>query len=290
MKVFLSRIFGIPFFTAFVFFSWPTEAIQFGFLYDYRLDEPSKRILGDAAGKLSRAIITEYPKHPRDQKFDVVITVKLQSIDGEGGTLAQASPTKFVTYNHDGGQYVSAGTLEIDSADLRNLGLLNIVTHEICHILGFGTLWEEYKLVNTSASGEQYFIGTHAAQAYTNLRGRQGLRDNRLWSVPLESGGGPGTIGAHWSEKEFYNELMTGYYNENMTNPLSSVTLASFVDLGHKVDYNYADPYQLPRTINSGALIGAGVGQYNFNRKPYHNCTHHVKYEPYVCGAECVIQ
>lgn len=42
--------------------------------------------------------------------------------------------------------------------------------------------------------------------------------------------------------------------------------------MGYTVNYNHADLYTLPTSTT--ALIGASLGNYARNRKPYHNCTH----------------
>jgi len=41
----------------------------------------------------------------------------------------------------------------------------------------------------------------------------------------------------------FGNELMTGYLNVGVANPLSVVTIASFGDEGYRVNYAAADTY-----------------------------------------------
>jgi hypothetical protein len=67
-------------------------------------------------------------------------------------------------------------------------------------------------------------------------------------SVPLETGGGGGTAGAHWSEATFGAEIMTGFLNGGVPNPLSRITVGAFADLGYTVNYAAADAYSLPNT------------------------------------------
>jgi hypothetical protein len=63
-------------------------------------------------------------------------------------------------------------------------------------------------------------------------------------SVPLETGGGAGTAGAHWAEDVFGPELMTGFAAAvGVRMPLSRVTVAAFQDMGYTVNYTAAEPF-----------------------------------------------
>ena len=72
--------------------------------------------------------------------------------------------------------------------------------------------------------------------------------------VPVENTGGSGTRDSHWRESVFDAELMTGYMNAGVANPLSAVTAASLRDLGYSVDVARADSYAL----SSAALPAPG--------------------------------
>jgi hypothetical protein len=68
--------------------------------------------------------------------------------------------------------------------------------------------------------------------------------------VPVENCGagspvncGAGNVNAHWREPVFVNELMTGFLNGGMANPLSRLSAASMEDLGYTVNYAASDPY-----------------------------------------------
>jgi hypothetical protein len=63
--------------------------------------------------------------------------------------------------------------------------------------------------------------------------------------VPVANTGGPGTFGGHWREAIFGNELMTGYVDDHR-DPLSTLTVAAFDDMGYTVNYSAAEAYQLP--------------------------------------------
>ena len=102
------------------------------------------------------------------------------------------------------------------------------------HILGIGTLWSSKGL----KSGFTY-TGSNALAEYRVLSG-----NSSALSIPLETGGGSGTAGVHWSEATFGNELMTGYVG-SAPDPLSRMTIASLKDLGYSVNLGAADPYAL---------------------------------------------
>ncbi|WP_010302444.1 zinc metalloendopeptidase [Candidatus Odyssella thessalonicensis] len=240
------------------------EAMQIGFAYDSYLKPQYKVELTRAAARLGEVIVTTYDK-PRDQKFDMVVRVSLTELDGIGGTLAQAAPTHWLPSSPEGLFYPDQGEMQIDVADLNDPGLVNIVTHELIHALGFGTLWEEDQLVKVGRSGRSYFIGKNATRVYSRLT------QKKQAGVPLQKGGGEGTAGAHWSETIFYNELMTGYYNTDEINPLSKLTLASLKDMGYEVDYSKADSYHLP---SSTPHIQSRLRR-DPHQQPYHNCRGH---------------
>lgn len=158
---------------------------------------------------------------------DILITAELKAIDGTGGILGQAGPTSMRA-----GSYLPAtASMQFDSADAANFnsqGLFDeIVTHEMIHSVGFGSIWSYKGLV----SGYDY-LGTHGLAEYNALLG-----GGSATSVPLENGGGSGTAGSHWSEAVFKNELMTGYINLT-SDPLSKMTVGALWDLGYQVNMN----------------------------------------------------
>ena len=62
----------------------------------------------------------------------------------------------------------------------------------------------------------------------------------------MENNGGPGTACGHWEEDVFRfgesSELMTGFFEANLLQPISIATVAALDDLGgYEVDYCGAD-------------------------------------------------
>jgi hypothetical protein len=133
-----------------------------------------------------------------------------------------------------------------DLAFLESLGLLDeVISHEMGHVLGFGTLWDFNRtLLAGAGTGSPTYTGRLGNLLYRLLGGR-GL-------IPVEGDFGPGTADSHWDEDRFDNELMTGFLNLG-NNPLSVITAGSMTDLGYGAIPN-GDPYQLPAAPAATAL------------------------------------
>lgn len=155
------------------------------------------------------------------------------AIDGVGGTLGQAGPSWGV---FQGGFNISTvGLMEFDSDDvtwLENTGrLLDVILHEMAHVMGFGTLWE-WNGVYVSETGQ--YTGAAALAAY------QLEFDPMAAFVPVELDGGAGTANGHWDESWAggSNALMTGYLGAS--NAITETTVASFMDIGYVPEPNTA--------------------------------------------------
>lgn len=219
------------------------------------LKEKHKKVILNAVTRLEDIILT-------DHTIDIKLSIK--DVDGKGGTLAYARPVETVVNYHNHLSYTTKGEITIDRKDLKDPGLYNITTHEMIHALGFGTLWKQNNLLAIDSNDKYCYIGEKAVKVYSNLTGR------KQSFIPLQTTGGSGTAGAHWSEEIFFNELMTGYYNSNIENPLSKLTLAAFEDLGYEVDYSQADTYSLPLQ-GQASMIGYTSSRY---RHPYCGCNY----------------
>jgi hypothetical protein len=171
-------------------------------------------------------------------------TVPGQAILGESGPCLVRQP----------GNIPVVGVMSLNSTTLTSLatnGLLNdVVTHEMGHLLGFGTVWDLDDLIQDSTSQNPWFSGPDAQAAFRTAD--PGYSDK---IVPVEAGGGAGTTLSHWRESVMTNELMTGFINSPGPNPLSAVTIESMADLGYTVDVSVADPWPTP---GNGAASRAG--------------------------------
>jgi hypothetical protein len=205
---------------------------------------------------------------------DLVVYIKLQQLQGIGGTLAQAGPCWTRLPSH----LPYLGIVILDSDDLQPLqhaGVLGrIVTHEIAHTLGFGTTWDQMAgpdglpllrqpsldAENRTVQGrDTYFSGHEAAAAFDRVGGgdyRGGAK------VPVENDTGeygPGSLDAHWRESVFAEELMTSRQAmaAGTNEPLSPVTVAAFADMGYVVDFGAAEEYSLPQNARRTASATA---------------------------------
>lgn len=185
---------------------------------------------------------------------DIVIEASAPLIDGVGNILGQAGPTALRT----GSFLPAAGIMEFDAADLAQLeaaGQLDeVILHEMGHVLGIGTIWRNLGLVTTGFNLE--YLGAGAIAEYNAIFGLNAS------SVPVENTGGPGTRGGHWRESVFGNELLTGFLNAGVSNPLSRITAASLGDLGYQVNVNAADPYSPPGTSSSLQAVRQPLGEF----------------------------
>ena len=169
---------------------------------------------------------------------DIAITAEVKYIDGAYNTLGQAGPRGFRT---DANSLPYAGMMEFDSADmammLANGTLTAVITHEMGHVLGFGTLWG-WDGFNTTFGR---YTGRYALNEYRALSG-----NSNASYVPLEaSTGSAGSDNSHWAENIFDTELMTPTSEHTNAMPLSRLTIAAMQDLGYAVNYAAADNYAL---------------------------------------------
>lgn len=193
----------------------------------------------------------------------LVIYASIDSIDGPNKTLAEAGPCYIRTNNGKPDYRTSIGIIKIDSADINALSgsgnLQEVITHEMMHVVGFGTFWD--------TSSTNLLINYGANVSYIGAGGIAGCKavgavNTCASSVPVEgSQGAEGTINSHWRESTFGNELMTGFLNSG-TNPLSVMSVRSLEDLNYTVNAAAADHYPDANTrvvLNLRSILDVGA-------------------------------
>lgn len=204
-----------------------------------------------AADRWSSVIVGDLPDVVVEGEFvdDVLILAQGANIDGPGQVLGQAGPTHLRPPIAGNTAFIPAkGIMHFDTADLQQMeqgGTLNdVITHEMGHVIGIGTIWREKGLLQGANTDNPTFQGQSAMEEYGTLRGD----DGGPTPVPVENIGSLGTRNSHWRESVFQNELMSGYI-AGPQNPISRVTVGSLQDLGYVVDVNAAEPYNLPNLL-----------------------------------------
>ena len=175
----------------------------------------------------------------------IIIEAEGVNIDGRGSVLGSAGPTVL----RPNLLLPAKGIMRFDTADIRQLEnegtFRSVILHEMGHVIGLGTLWEQLGLLRGAGTDNPTFTGSAARAEYRELLGAA-----RPLPVPVANTGGPGTREGHWRESVFGNELMTGFLSGERQ-PLSRLTLASFSDLGYEVNLAAADPYRLGEASDS---------------------------------------
>ncbi|MCH7935184.1 MAG: Ig-like domain-containing protein [Gemmatimonadetes bacterium] len=176
---------------------------------------------------------------------DVRIYVKIERIDGPGGTVASAGPC--VTRGLS--MLPILGSIRFDSEDLPNLEdtgvLVNIVIHEMGHVLGIGTIWPQFRLlVNPSlpsnANADTHFAGPLAIAAFDDAGGTTYTGGAK---VPVENTAVEGSADGHWRESVLGEEIMTPFFVSGRREPLSAISVESLADLGYRIDISQADAF-----------------------------------------------
>ncbi|MBD1875077.1 proprotein convertase P-domain-containing protein [Nodosilinea sp. FACHB-131] len=219
-----------------------------------------------AAARWSEIIIGDLPSAVVNGETidDVLIEARGLSLDGPNGLLGRAGPTRL----RSGSRLPITGVMEFDIGDLARLeaegGLLDVIIHEMGHVLGIGTIWQIQNLLVGAGSANPTYVGQNGMREFSALIGAQGMTP-----VPLENTGGQGTRDGHWRETVFGNELMTGFLNVG-PNPLSRLTVGSLEDLGYAVNYTAADAYTLPSAL-ALAVMGVHTAG-NYGRRQCRMC------------------
>lgn len=222
------------------------------------LTQSQMAVFARAADRWCKIIVGDLPSVQVDGETvdDLLIVAQGLNIDGPGKVLGQAGPTHLRPPNAGSYAFLPAkGTMAFDIADLNQMEangtLLDVITHEMGHVLGIGTIWKEKGLLKKAGTTNPFFSGVAASEEFGILKGTSPT------PVPVENSGGLGTQDSHWRETVFKNELMSGFIS-GQNNPISRITAASLKDIGYQVNMNAAEPFALPNLLElaeAGLLI-----------------------------------
>ncbi len=191
----------------------------------------------------------------QDTVRDVVIMARIDSIDGPSNILGSAGPC-VIKPTPSGHSLPIVGQMVFDSADMKTMAttgrLVNVITHEMGHVLGVGTMWaaQFHSGVRLSVTSQlnpstNAYLGTGGIAASATMGFTQFVFTGdalSLNTVPLEDTGGSGTAGSHWRRSIYGNELMNGFAGSGAMS-LSLLTVAAMADLGYTVTTTGAEPW-----------------------------------------------
>lgn len=202
--------------------------------------------------------LTGFPDVPRNPIPGIVVYIRVQAIDGVSGTLGSAGPclVRGAAQNN----LPALGVMRLDEADVANLQstgrLQTVVLHEMMHVLGFGTIWTDNGVIDTTDTADARFLGSRARAACADLHAGG---SNCATTVPVHSADGAGSMFSHWRESLFTNELMTPFLTSGAT-PMSAMTIQSLADLGYVVSTATAQPFTVSGTLLRAPLMADEVG------------------------------
>lgn len=195
---------------------------------------------------------------------DVVIGYDLSStIDGVGGTLGQAGAI-FTRVRQGVSVSTISGQMQFDVADLQRMpddDFKAVALHEMGHVLGLVS-------INRACSSACNPNNSRQQGIYECPLARQIYNEWAPGTLFLENRGGMGTACGHWEEDSFRtresSEVMTGFFEANLFQPISRVTVAALEEIGgYEVDYCGADIW--PADVSTVKRYEIYVTQSNMN-------------------------
>ncbi len=233
----------------------PASAFQIDLTFN-GLTASQITIFNQAADRWEQIIVGDLPNVTFNGQVidDLLIAASAVPIDGVSNILGQAAPDG----RRNGSELPFHGFMQFDTADMAameaNGTLFEVILHEMGHVLGVGTIWDNLGLLTGAGTTNPRFLGAQATAAFNQIFGANAN------SVPVEGlPSGPGSADSHWRESVFGNELMSPFIGA-AGNPISRVTVASLADLGYTVNLNAADNYVPPGGVQASSLATSSTG------------------------------
>jgi hypothetical protein len=157
------------------------------------LNAAQKATFKKAADRWTGVIVGDSPtvKAGNDIIDDLLFEAQGVAIDGPGKILGQAGPTALRPANAAKAAFLPAKSImSFDTADLAAMqvdgAVVDVITHEMGHVIGIGTVWEFKKLPRRRGSAKPTFAGQGAKAEFKALRALTGAAPN----VPIEATAG----------------------------------------------------------------------------------------------------
>lgn len=173
----------------------------------------------------------------------------------EGGSVdkvLQSNPCIFAE-SDDGTYFPRVGVITLDADNFTgyiekgSTFLEDFFVHEIAHVLGVGTMWKPYHLLDGSD-----YNGDAGVWGYKQVGGALSVE-----SVPIEVDEW-GT--RHWDETYFDNEVLSGHI-DGRSRPLSLLTVNSLRDIGYEIYVLNADDYDMDDSKHTNTGSGTSNGR-----------------------------
>lgn len=172
---------------------------------------------------------------------DLVIFYHVVPFDGVGGIQGGAGP---LLARKDGTSLPISGEMIFDQADVEAGAdptyWGRVILHEMAHVLGIGTIWEERGCMvgctPLTPSATNNYLCANARREFAAISGCG-------TDLPIETAARKGSSCAHWKEARLGSELMTPSISRGETSALSRITIGGVEDLygANSVDYLPAD-------------------------------------------------
>jgi hypothetical protein len=224
-----------------------------------------RRLYFDSAAQQWGHVVSGWPKGtflepPRGGGAPPSLLIKVVFKDlVRSDEVARVDPAELLSHlvsGPDGKEFPSQGTISIDLPDVKRLlddqpRFKDTIVHEVGHVLGLGTLFQQAGLV--SKDGKKY-VGDYGRKAYSELLG---LKPGSVEDVPLQKvEDGKSTPAFHWDERALEKDVMSTLLDQpgvagssklhpddspaDRINVISIVSAGALKDLGYVVDSSKA--------------------------------------------------
>jgi hypothetical protein len=217
-------------------FSYPMAASQFNIELNFADDIPENIRAGvhQAAQRWMKIVVGDLPDEGLidDLQIDVVSGSLADTVLATGGPDQFRSGSNLPYHG-----VITWAELSLGESTAR---ATEIALHEIAHVLGFGTLWQQQHLIETQI-GAPVYTGQAALALY------RFAVDSAAKGVPVEPAAGDATTGTHWASSwaavndQVFDVMAWKLESTQTERFISIVTVGAIADLGYQVNFAQAD-------------------------------------------------